>query len=246
MVNPLRRWFGGTRGGDDDWAAVAEWAQRCDYRFARSSDGSGFVIEGGPAQTAWRLEWGASQRRYFSGPELRVRGEVGSTGEVQMLVIGRDLMGLLERQVFEASTEGTETRVDDTLPEEMRWLVLHPKLPRAELGPLREAFGALANLPRAAQSWLDAALVKQLEAASGWLAEPLPLLLMVQRGRLTLRCALAQPEVAALRAALSLFGAALSAAKRVGDEIGKGQIGAGRPTAWGPPSAMPPDDGAAR
>jgi len=244
MFNPLRRWFGSSRAGDD-WAGVAEWAKRCDYRFARSSDGSGFVIEGGPAKTAWRLEWGASQRHYFNGPELRVRGDVGPTGELQMLVIARDLMRLLEQQVFEESTEGTETRVDDTLPEEMRWLVLYPKLPRAQLGPLRETFGALANLPQAAQWWLDAPLVKQLEAASAWLPEPLPLVLLVQRGRLTLRCALAQPEVGALRAALGLFGAAQTAARRVGEEISQGKIGAGRPTAWGPASAMPPTDDAA-
>ena len=241
MFKPLKRWFGGSRGGDG-WSAVAEWAQRCDYRFARSIDGSGFVVEGGPAQTAWRLEWGASQRHYFSGPELRVRGEVGPTGELQMLVIARELMRLLEQQIYEVSTEGTETHVDDTLPEEMRWLVLYPKLPRAELGLVRESFAALANLPQAVQSWLDAPLVKQLDTASAWLPEPTPLVLVVQRGRLTLRCALARPEVAALRAALALFGAALSAARRVSDEIGQGQIGAGRPTAWGPPSAMPAAD----
>lgn len=246
MFNAFGRWFGGSRGGADDWAGVADWAKRCDYRFARSIDGSGFVIEGGPAQTAWRLEWGASQRHYFSGPELRVRGEVGPTGELQMLVVARELMRQLEQQVFEESTQGTETRVDDTLPEEMRWLVLYPKLPRAELGALRESFGALANLPRAAQSWLDAPLVKQLADAAGWLPEPLPLVLVLQRGRLTLRCGLPQPDVAALRAGLGLFGAALTAARRVCDEIGQGRIGAGRPTAWGPPSAMPSADDAAR
>lgn len=246
MFKALRRWFGGSRGGADDWAGVADWAKRCDYRYARSIDGSGFVIEGGPAQTAWRLEWGACQRHYFSGAELRVRGEVGRTGELQMLVIARELMRSLEQQVFDESTEGTETRVDDTLPEEMRWLVLYPKLPRTELGSLRDAFGALSNLPRAAQSWLDAALVKQLGAAPDWLPEPLPLVLMMQRGRLTLRCALPQPDVVALRAALALFGAALTAARRVGDEIGQGKIGAGRPTAWGPPSALPPADDAVR
>ncbi len=244
MFKPLKRWFGGSPGGDD-WSAVAEWAKRCDYRFARSIDGSGFVVEGGPVQTAWRLEWGASQRHYFSGPELRVRGEVGPTGELQMLVIARELMRQLEQQVFEASTEGTETFVDDTLPEEMRWLVLYPKLPRAELGIVRESFAALANLPRAVQSWLDAPFVKLLDSASAWLPEPTPLVLVVQRGRLTLRCALARPEVAALRSALALFGAALSAARRVSVEIGQGQIGAGRPTAWAPPSAMPAADDAA-
>lgn len=241
MINPFRRWFGGSRGGDG-WPTVAEWARRSGHRFARSNDGSGFVIEGGPADAAWRLEWGAPQRHYFSGPELRLRADVGRTGELQMLVIARALMLALEQQVFEESIDGTETRMDDSLPEEMRWLVLYPKLPRAELGALRERFGALSNMPRAAHAWLDAPLSKQLEGAAAWLPEPLPLLMVVQRGRLTLRCALREPEIPALRGALGLFSTALVAARRVSDEIAQGSIGGERPSSWGPPSAMPPAD----
>jgi hypothetical protein len=241
MINPFRRWFGGSRGSDR-WAAAAEWAQRSGYRFARSSDGSGFVVEGGPADTAWRLEWGASQRHYFSGPELRLRAEVGPTGELKMLIIARELMLLLEHQVFEESTDGTETRMDESLPVEMRWLVLYPKLPRSDIGVLHQLFGALSNLPRAVQSWLDVPLSKQLEAAPSWLPEPLPLLIVVQRGRLTLRCAMPEPEVPALRGALGLFGVALAGARRVGNEIAQGSIGSGRPSTWGSTSAMPPVD----
>jgi hypothetical protein len=169
MINPFRRWFSGSREGDR-WIAAADWAEAKGHRFARSRDGSGFVIEPGKASLGWRLEWGAPQRHYFSGPELRVRAEVGATGELQMLVITRDLMALLEQQVFEESTDGTETRMDDDLPEEMRWLVLYTKVPRSELGVLRERFGALSNFPRAALSWLDAPLTQQLETSSVWLA----------------------------------------------------------------------------
>jgi hypothetical protein len=132
--------------------------------------------------------------------------------------------------------------VDDSLPEEMRWLVLYPKLPRSELGALLPLFGALSNLPRAAQSWLDGPLSKQLEAAPSWLPEPLPLLIVVQRGRMTLRCAMPEPEVTALRGALGLFGVALVAARRVGNEMAQRGIGGGRPSTWGSPSAMPPVD----
>jgi hypothetical protein len=118
--------------------------------------------------------------------------------------------------------------------------VLYPKLPRSELGVLRERFGALSNLPRAVHSWLDAPLVKQLDASSSWLPEPLPLLMVVQRGRLTLRCALPEPGLPALQGALGLFGAALTAARRVGDELAKGSLAGGRPSTWGAASAMPP------
>jgi hypothetical protein len=239
MVNPFRRWFGGSRD-EQAWAAAADWAESGGHRFARSRDGSGFVIEAGQAPAAWRLEWGTAQRHYFDGPELRLRAEVGDTGDLQMLVIARELMVRLEQQMFEDSTDGTETRMDDDLPEEMRWLVLYPKVPRAALGVLRERFGALSNLPRAAVSWLDGPLVQQLDASVAWLPPQPTFLLVVQRGRLALRCGMAQPDVAAMQAALGLFEAALTAARRVGAELAQGSIGDGRPSTWGPPSAMPP------
>lgn len=245
MVNPFRRWFGGSRSGAD-WSSVSAWAQANGQRFSRSSDGSGFIVEADRVGASWRLEWGTSQRHYFNGPELRLRAEVGPTGGLQMLVISRELMVRLEQQVFEESTDGTETCMDDSLPEEMRWLVLYPKVPRALLGDLREHFGALSNLPSAAPSWLDAPLAKQLNAVPAWLPAPMPLLMVVQRGRLTLRCNLTAPALPALRAAIDLFGAALAAARRVGDEVAQGRIGGERPSLWGPPSAMPPVDPAPR
>jgi hypothetical protein len=242
MVNPFRRWFGASRERDG-WAAAAEWAQGDGHRFARSRDGSGFVVEPGQGAAGWRLEWGASQRHYIDGPELRLRAEAGPPGDLQMLIATRALMSSLEQQVFEEFTEGKLTRMDDNTPEEMRWLVLYPKVPRAELGVLRERFGALSNLPRAAPLWLDAPLLQQLDASSTWLAADKPLLLVLQRSRLTLRCAQAEePTPAAMRGALALFGVALAAARRVGAEVMRGTVDAGRPTAWGPPSALPEGD----
>ena len=238
MVNPFRRWFGG--GANEAWSEVADWAGASGNRFARTRNDSGFVVEPADAVIGWRLEWGPSQRHYFSGPELRLRAEVSATGDLQMLVITRPLMALLEQQVFEESTDGTETRMDDDLPEEMRWLVLYPKLPRAALGSLRENFGALSNYPRAAASWIEGALAKQLEASNAWRLESVALVLVVQRGRLTLRCPLAQPELPPIKGALALFGVALTAARRVGSEVMQGSIGGERPSSWGPPSKMPP------
>jgi hypothetical protein len=241
MINPFRRWFGASRE-PDGWAAAADWARSGGHRFARSRDGSGFVVEPGPGGAGWRLEWGASQRHYIDGPELRLRAEAGPPGDLQMLIATRALMSSLEQQVFEEFTEGKLTRMDDNTPEEMRWLVLYPKVPRARLGVLRERFGALSNLPRAAPLWLDAPLLQQLDASSTWLAADTPLVLVLQRSRLTLRCAQTEPTPAAMRGALGLFGVALAAARRVGAEVMRGAVDAGRPTAWGPPSALPEGD----
>jgi hypothetical protein len=241
MRKLLTRWFGAS-GGDADWSEAADWARAAGHRFARSRDGSGFVIEPIQAGAAWRLEWGAPQRHYFMGRELRLRGEVASAGELQLMVMSRALMTLLEEQVFEEYTEGTETRMDDDTPEEMRWLVLYPKMPRAMLGALRVRFGVVANLPRAAPAWLEGALAQQLEASSSWLAEDQPLVIVVHRGRLTLRCLQPQADVQSMQAALRLFGAALAAAQRVGDEVASGRIGSDRPSTWGAASAMPDTD----
>lgn len=237
MQDLFRRWFGGA--GGTQWRDVAAWADSAGHRFTRSRDGSGFIIQSGQDAAAWRLEWGPPQRHYFSSPELRLRGEVGPTADLQMLIVTRPLMTKLEHEVFEEFTEHNQTRMDDGTPEEMRWLVLYPKVPRAELGPLRERFGALSNVPRAALRWVGAPLMSQLDASSAWLGAEQPLLLVLQRGRLTLRCAQAQPELPVLQGALGLFGVALAAARRVGEELARGEIGDDRPSSWGAPSRMP-------
>ena len=64
-------------------------------------------------------------------------------------------------------------------------------------------------------------------------------MLVVQRGRLTMRCALPEPGVPALLGALALFGVALAAARRVGEAVARGAVGSERPSTWGTPSAMP-------
>ena len=241
MLTILKNWFGPSNR-DADWSAVAAWALGAGHRFAKSRDGSGFVVEPAQGSAGWRLEWGAPQRHYIEGPELRLRAEVPATGDLQMLVIARPLMTVLEQEVFEDYTDGNQTRMDDGMPEEMRWLVLYPKMPRAELGELRERFGVLANLPRAAPIWLDGALAQHLAASASWRGDDHPLVMTVQRGRLTLRCLQARPDLACMRAAVALFVAALVGARRVGDELARGRIANDRPTGWGPFSAMPPPE----
>ncbi len=241
VINPFRRWFGGTRDAAE-WTAAADWAKAQGHRFARSRDGSGFIIEPARGDAGWRLEWGEAQRHYMGGPELRLRAEVGHSGELQMLVITRALMVRLEQEVFEDVTDGNQTRMDDNTPEEMRWLVLFPKVPRAVLGVLRERFGALSNLPRAAPLWLEGPLSQQLEASASWLADGQALVMTVQRGRIGLRCALAQPDLPVLQSTLALFEVALAAARRVSEQVASGAVDGGRPTVWGAPSAMPEGD----
>jgi hypothetical protein len=82
-------------------------------------------------------------------------------------------------------------------------------------------------------------LTAQLDATAAGLSPDQALVLVVQRGRLTLRCGLDLPELPALTAALALFDVALRAARSVGDQLAQGPLGDARPGTWGPPSALP-------
>jgi hypothetical protein len=239
MPGLFRRWFGSSRGGSSDAArGVREWAAAQGHRFATIKGAEGFAVE--PAGGSWRAEWGPSQRDYIDGMELRVRADLGDAGDLQMLAATAPLVTRLERDVFEQFTEGTQTRIDDHTPEEMRWLVLYPKMPRAALGPLRERFALLANRPAAATMWLDGELSRALAAASVWLDEATPLAIVVQRSRFVLRMALAEPDPQTVNAAIALAVVAIAAARRVGAEVARGAIGSERPSGWETSSAVPP------
>lgn len=248
MDNPFMRWFGKTPLVAGGRAPSAAWAAAGGCRFALSRDGSGFVIEAPPgAATGFqRIEWGTAQRHYFEGSELRIRGEVPGGRDLQMLVVSRTLMAALERAVFEEFTQTNETRIDDRTPEEMRWLVLYPKLPRSVMGPIGETYASLSNLPNAAAVWLEGNLADELARASKWLPAEGLLIITVHRQRMTLRCETGEPDAGLLDAASKLFDVAQAATRRVGDEFAAGLIGSGRPSHWGAPSVMPRGSGAGR
>ena len=214
MFQTLKRWMSG--GADrPGWAAVASWADSAGHAFKRSRDGSGFVIESGVPAQGWRLEWGPSQRAYISGNELRLRGDLKGGPDLQMMIVSRQLMESLEKQVFEQFTEGLQTRIDTETPEEMRWLVLYPKAPQIDSKLLKEAFGAVGNTTSAIEQWLVGPLSSRLvEARGSWLAAADPLLLIALRGRLTLRTAMAEPDATRLRALVGLFETALREGRR--------------------------------
>ena len=214
MLGSIKRLFAGTPS-QAGWEACEQWALARGHVFKRTRDSGGFVVEA-QGEDGWRLEWGPSQRDYITGGELRLRAELRDGPELQLLVVSRLLMEALERQVFEEFTEGTQTRIDTATPEEMRWLVMFPKVTAAESKELREHYGAVGNLPEALPAWLNGALTdKLLEAARTWLAREDRLVVIVQRGRLTLRTAMPQPEPARIEAVAALFDVALAESRRV-------------------------------
>jgi len=236
MTALFKRWLGGDQPAAAGWAEAQRWAERAGHRFAIGRGGEGFVVESQGAGADFRIEWGPSQRNYIAGQELRVRTDVGPATDVQMLATTRALMARLERDVFEQYTEGTETRIDDQTPEEMRWVVLYPQVPGAVLGVLSERFGLLSNRPRASILWLEEGLAGPLAKSVAWHDPANPMVLVVQRGRFVLRLALPEPHIAVLDGALSLGLAAAVAARRVAVEVSRGAVNSQRPSTWG---AMP-------
>jgi hypothetical protein len=213
MLEGLKRWFGGGKpapaSAHDD---VAEWAQRQGWAIRPVREGGGFAVEGRLGALPWRMEWGPSQRPYFEGFELRLRAEPGLPPDLHALVLDRSLQERLERDVFERYVEDVQTRIDSETPPEVRWLVMYTKLAGSELGPLRERWGAVANARPWLGQWLQGPLAEALAAQR---ADAAARVLVIHRGRLTLRTPLANPEPRELERPLRLFEVALREAQRV-------------------------------
>ncbi|MBC8058327.1 MAG: hypothetical protein H7Y61_17270 [Rhizobiales bacterium] len=240
MLGSFKRFF--SRQGDErDLSEIQEWASRRGHGFKRARGEDGFVIDGVLEGKPWRMEWGPSQRDYIPGHELRLRMELDLPSDAQMLVLSRPLMDSLERRTFEEFTDNVQTQIGMKTPEEMRWLVMFPKVDLAGLRGLRAKFGAVASVPTVGLSWIDGPLANLLEqAAADWLVEGAPFVLMTLRGRTYLRTQLAAPDPKVVTGALALFETAVAQAMRAAGGMFDGGADSGRSTAW---QSFPPESG---
>jgi len=212
MLESFKRMLKG-RSDDHDYAGVEAWAKRRSFGFKRVRGETGFVVDGQLEGKPWRLEWGPPQRNYIAGHELRLRMELDLPPEAQMLVLSRPLMDALERATFEEFTDNVQTQIGTKTPEEMRWLVMFPKVNLSTLKNLRVRYGAVASTGEAGLAWLSGPLAHALEdAASGFLADEPPFVLMTLRGRAYLRMQMAEPAVDDVAAALAVFEIAVAQA----------------------------------
>ncbi len=241
MLDGLKRLFSGASGASDaspEWDGLLPWAQQRQYA-VRVVQNEGFVVDGRLGATPWRLEWGPSQRPYIAGHELRIRSELGLSPDLQLVVMNRQLQEKMEKDVFEQYVEGVQTRIDNQTPPEMRWLVMFPKLPEKDLGELAERYAALSSLKGWLQQWLAGPLTQSLAAVR---VEPsVPMVLMIGRGRLMLRTALAEPELPALQQWLRLFESAMREARRVANDSTDAISPSAQPSQWST-SALPGDE----
>ncbi len=239
MLDGLKRFISGKRAPTGTgWDDVALWAEQRQYPF-RSVPGEGFVIDGRAAGTDWRLEWGPSQRSYVQGGELRLRAELPVSSALQLVVMNRVLQESMEKAMFEQAVESVQTRIDNETPPETRWLVMFPKLPGADMGVLRENFVAVSSMRTWLAMWLLGPLSTALVATVADAASPV--VLMVGRGRLTLRTALPTPDLAGLQPWLRLFETAIREARRVASEK-PAQVAEPEASSAFPASALPEEE----
>jgi len=234
MLDSFKRYFS-WRSTQRDLDALSQWAQRHGYGFKRARGDAGFVVDGQVDGRTWRMEWGPPQRAYIEGYELRLRMELGVSSDLQMLVLTRALLESLERQAFENYTDQVQTKIDASTPEEMRWLVMFPKVNLGALGSLKLRFGAVASAPTLGLAWIEGHLAAALAlAAKAWLPESAPLVLMTLRGKLYLRTVMPEPNARIAAEALKLFLIAAVQALRAAGAAADGgsDTHSGGTTAW--------------
>lgn len=172
-----------------------------------------------PTNPDWRVEWGPSQRSFMSAHELRVRIEAPNIVEAQALVLDRPLLARMDHEVYQQFTDSVQTRYDDQLPEEMRWLAMHARLGTSELGPLRERYGALGHDAPWVSKWLSGEFAGALLRRAGKVpvdaASAEPLMVRLSFGKLVLRQAAENPTVEALETLLDVARAADEATRHM-------------------------------
>ncbi len=189
------------------------WAEARKHIFRVLPHDDGFIVDGRAGNMPWRMEWGPAQRPYVTGGELRLRTELGLGKELQALVLNRVLQEAMEKAVFDQYVEGVQTRIDNETPPEMRWLVMFPKLSSTELGRLRDRFAALSSVKSWLVHWLDGPLSAAL--ATLRVDPATPFVLMIARGRMTLRMAMSDPYLPDIEVVIRLFETAIREAQRV-------------------------------
>jgi len=226
VLKQVKHWMK-LRAHASQWKPVADWAAKRGAQFTiDEEDGAeGFsIVEAQNPLGPLLMEWGAPQRDYVQGAELRLRWDLKLKSDLQVMVLERSLMDRLEGQVFEAYTDTLQTRIDTDTPEEMRWLVMFPRLEQWPGKVVRQRFGAVGASAEMIQEWLAGSLSDVLALASQDLV-PVghPFVMLTQRGNLYLRHQMPEINVdqmqSLLRVAEVAAREAIALNKRVNDPV---------------------------
>ena len=215
-------------------STLQQWADDRNHGFRRVRDVDGCVIDGKQGAQAWRIEWGASQRDYIPGFELRFIAELDLPHSLMAMVLNRSLLEVMEKTVYDLFVDDVQTRIDTDTPPEMRWLVMYSQASGPDLGRLRERYGAVCSILPWLQQWLGGPLNDALATTVDRIGSDQPVALTIGRGRLTLRTALPKPDAERLALWWSVFEHAMREAKRLGTEWRDAAAGGltTQPSAW--------------
>jgi len=193
---------------------VSEWAATQGMTFSGRASGASFSLKGTVGGKVWRMEVGRPSRKYVQGEELRGRAELGIDPEAVVLLMNRPLKALLEKQAYSLYTDGLQTSVNATLPEEMRWLAVYEEVGWESAPRLFwERYAVMADNREHALAWLDSALIRQLlEWPDPALSPTVPFMLMLLRGKCYLRMQHAAGDMPALQHAAHIFTSACESA----------------------------------
>jgi hypothetical protein len=195
MLKLMRRLF--SRGpGLVEPRALRQWAQEHGHSFRGVRSAEGCVIDGRLGAQPWRIEWGASQRNYIPGFELRLIAELDLPKELLCMVLNRSLMAAMEKTVYDQFVDDVQTRIDTDTPSEMRWLVMYSKVGPQDLGRLRERYAAVCSVAPWLVQWLASPLNDALAATAEVIRSDQPVALTIGRGRLTLRTTMPKRDAA--------------------------------------------------
>jgi hypothetical protein len=217
MLDGIKRWFSSgssesRRAGSVDSVAFEGWSRSAQVQIKPLREGDGLVVDGKHDGKPWRMEWGASQRPYVLGQELRIRAHVVAPGDLQLIILNRTLQEAIEKTMFEQFVEGVQTRIDTETPAEMRWVAMYPNLNRTELGAMQDRYAAVSSIKPWLQQWLDGPLSDALMALD---ADPSrAFVLMIGRNRLTLRTEVDEASPRTVEPHLRVFELALREAVR--------------------------------
>lgn len=221
VIKQVKHWMK-LRASAAQCKPISDWSESRQGSFQLTDEGEGFLIEEprhalGPL----RIEWGAAQRPYIEGTELRLRLELKLSADLQMLVLERELLDVLERAVFEAYTDTLQTRMDADTPEEMRWLVMFSKAEQWKSKSARARFSACAVTRELAEAWVNSSLGEALAlAAQDLVPASRPFVMLTQRGNLYLRMPLAEPSLEPIRGLVRLAEVAAREAQQLQLRLG--------------------------
>jgi hypothetical protein len=202
MLDSIKQWVS-EHATSAPWADVGRFAQRQKMVFKRRPDDVGFCIENRQNDLLWRLDFGPPQRQYIQGFELSMRMRLSVGTDLQMMVLSKNLFETLENLAFECFTETTQTIIESTTPEEMRWLVIFPSVAYVAHESVQAQFQLVGSSPLEAAYWMEGSLAQTLRSKR--LDDPNPFMLMVLGDRIYLRMQLEEANELAIRQAVMIF-----------------------------------------